>query len=213
MTTKPTDLKLIHDCPDCTGEEWEGATDYDYTDTCPRCKREDAIAYRKTQRIPEKVAPEVEEIVNLRRWACNNFGEFFKRYPHSEKEQLWFSADEVEKIITNVITTLHQKHVEDLQKAVLKGERLRIIEQIREEERAKLQAEAPTCYCKDKGVIELVEDAVKDAYEHAEIVRQRTLNELSDWIKTEMPSGFNEVMLINKIAELQGSPTKIDKQV
>lgn len=55
------------------------------------------------------------------------------------------------------------------------------------------------------------EEGAKEAYEHAEIVRQRTLNELSDWVKNEMPSGFSEVMLINKIAELQGTPTKTDK--
>ena len=48
----------------------------------------------------------VEEVVKeLRTWACNYHGEFFKRYSSDseEKKKLWFTADEVEKIIEHTI--------------------------------------------------------------------------------------------------------------
>ena len=37
----------MHDCPDCTGDEWDDATDYDYCKPCSTCGREDGIAIKK----------------------------------------------------------------------------------------------------------------------------------------------------------------------
>lgn len=57
----------------------------------------------------------VEEVVKeLRTWACNYHGEFFKRYSSDseEKKKLWFTADEVEKIIEHTLQTSQERERE-----------------------------------------------------------------------------------------------------